>query len=233
MSQVVIGEHQDPKRAMQNAIDELGFAFVDKVKAARSILIVGGDSMILETLIGAIELNTRTPIYLLSMMDKNDCVEATIPRGDDVRMSIKRPAIIEQADFVISIVSMPIDRKRKTELSIERFVFDTWIVPNRSTSSAFKDPHDPWMEGDLRNLVIADLYSQRAIDLAFIDGTLTTGKVLASFDAVALDTIGLRLLGIDADGVGYLQILMMKGLGESSIAKIDVPLGVIASSPHV
>ena len=101
-------------------------------------------------------------------------------------------------------------------------------MPERRTAIGFVRSHEPWLEGDLRNVVLADLYAQRPITLAVIDGTATAGIALASFDPVALDAVAMHMNGIDPESVGYLSALSQQGLGVCALSRIDVPLGFVS-----
>ena len=226
MSKVAIGSHSSPSRALQLALDDLGFDFVGRIKQVSNICIVASDLLLVESLISAIKLHTRANVYVLSNADNQNIVEGSIPRGEEVRMPIRRPKVTMEAEFVIEIAKMPSDVKRKTEFSIEQFIYSTWLVPPRSNNSKFTRAHDPWLEGELRNEVLADVYAQKPIDLAILDDS-NNNAVLVSFDAVAIDSVGMRMLGVDPEDVGYLSKLYMLGLGTSVLSKIDVPLGVI------
>ena len=215
--------------AIREAIEDLGLAFVDLVKSAKSICVVSTASdESIQAIIDAIAFHSRVPIHVLNADDESDAVESTIPRGDDVRMSVRRPRSIVDADVVISLVPMLADRNRRTALSIEQFLFATWYVPERRTVRGFVRSHEPWLEGDLRDIVLADLYAQRPIDLAIVDGTATAGIVLASFDPVAIDAVAMHMNGIDPESVGYLTALSQQGMGVCALSRIDVPLGFIS-----
>lgn len=229
MSKVVVAQGNDSALAIREAIEDLGLPFVDLAKSARSICIVSTTSdESTQAVIDAIGFHSRVPIHALSADDENDVIESTIPRGDDVRMPVRRPRSVIDADVVISIVPMLADPHRRTALSIEQFCFATWYVPERRTAHGFVRSHEPWLEGDLRDVVLADLYAQRPIALAIIDGTATAGIVLASFDAVAIDAIATHMNDIDPESVGYLSALSQQGLGVCALSKIDIPLGLIS-----
>ncbi len=230
MPKVAVAEGNNPSRAIRESLDNLGNAFIDLAKSAKSICIVSTGSVeSTQAVIDAIALHSRVPIHVLSADDEGDVVEATIPRGDDVRMPIRRPRSVFDVDVVISLVPMLADHHRRTALSIEQFCFATWYVPERRTAHGFVRSHEPWLEGDLRDGVLADLYAQRPINLAIIDGTETAGITLASFDAIALDAVGAHMAGIDPESVGYLLALSRQGLGVCALSKIDIPLGMISS----
>lgn len=229
MSKVAVAQGNDSAIAIREAIEDLGLVFVDFAKSARSICIVScGSDESTQAVIDAIQFHGRVPIRILNLGDENDVIESTIPRGDDVRMPIRRPQLIIDAHVVISISPMLADRNRRTALSIEQFLFSTWYVPERRTAHGFTRSHEPWLEGDLRDVVLADLYVQRPIDLAILDGTATAGIVLASFDPIALDAVAMHMNGVDPESVGYLSALSQRGLGVCALSKIDIPLGLIS-----
>lgn len=229
MSKVAVAQGNDSAVAIREAIEDLGLVFVDFAKSARSICIVStGSDESTQAVIDTIAFHSRVPMYVLSLDDEGDAVESTIPGGDDVRMPIRRPRAIVDADIVISICPMLANSNRRTALSIEQFLFATWYVPERRTAHGFVRSHEPWLEGDLRDVVLADLYAQRPIDFAIIDGTATAGTVLASFDPVAVDTVAMHMNGIDSESVGYLSALAQEGMGVCALSKIDIPLGLIS-----
>ena len=229
MSKVAVAQGNDSALAIREAIEGLGLAFVDLAKSAKSICIVSmASDESTQAVIDALCFHGRSPIHVLNVDDERDTVELTIPRGDDVRMPIRRPRSIMDADVVISIVPMLADRNRRTALSIEQFLFATWYVPERRTAHGFVRSHEPWLEGDLRDVVLADLYAQRPIDFAIIDGTATAGIALASFDAIAIDSVAMHMNSVDPEAVGYLPALSQQGLGVCALSKIDIPLGLIS-----
>jgi hypothetical protein len=214
MSKVVVAQGNHGSHAVRAAIEELGLAFVDLVKTAKSICIVStGTRDVTQTVIDAILFHSRTPIHVLGPDDERDTIEASIPRevegvGDRVsgglRMPIRRPRAIADADVVIAIAPMVADKDRRTMLSIEQFLFQTWYVPERRTAQGFVRTHAPWLEGALRDVVLADVY------------------------AVAVDSVGVHMRDIDPESVGYLRFLAEHGVGVCTLSKIDVPLGIIS-----
>lgn len=229
MPKVAVAQGNDSVVAIREAIEDLGLAFVDLAKSARSICIVSTASdESIQSVIDAIDFHSRVPIHVLNADDERDVVESTIPRGDDVRMPVRRPRSVIDADVVISIVPMLADPHRRTALSVEQFCFASWYVPERRTAHGFVRSHEPWLEGDLRDVVLADLYAQRPIDLAVIDGAATAGIVLASFDPLAADAVAMHTNDVDPESVGYLAALSRRGLGVCALSKIDIPLGLIS-----
>lgn len=229
MSKVVVAQGNDPVRGIQEVIDDLGLAFVDFVKAAKSICIVSTGSVeATQAVIDAIAFHSRVPIRVLGLEDVGDAIETTIPRDGDVRMPIRRPRMVMEAEAVIMVALMLPDIRRRTELTIEQYLFQTWMVPSRSNAAGFLHPHDPWLEGELRDVVLADLYAQKPIALAFLDGSASSGVTLAGFDAIAVDSVAARMREIDPETVGYLAVLDRLGLGTCVLSKIDVPLGAIS-----
>lgn len=229
MSKVAVAQGNDPVSAIREVIDDLGSVFVDLAKSAKSICIVSTASdEATQAVIDALGFHGRAPIHVLNADDEGDSVEVSIPRGEDLRSPIRRPRSIIGADVVIVIVPMLADRNRRTLLTIEQFCFSTWYVPERRTVHGFVRSHEPWLEGDLRDIVLADLYTQRPITLAIIDGTATSSIALASFDAIALDAVAMHMNGIDPESVGYLSTLSQQGLGVCALSKIDIPLGMIS-----
>lgn len=229
MSKVVVAQGNDSSQGIRRAIEDLGLEFVDLVKKAKSICIVSTASRdATQTVIDAILFHSRTLIHVLSPDDEQNTIESTIPRGDDVRMPVRRPRAMIDADVVIAIAPMLADKGRRTMLSIEQFLFQTWYVPERRTPSGFIRTHAPWLEGELRDVVLADLYAQRPVTLAFVDGSATAGIVLAGFDAVAVDSVGVHMNGLIPEDVGYLSSLASQNIGVCTLSKIDVPLGIIS-----
>ena len=228
MSKVVVVQEDNSARAVQKAVDELGFEFVDFVKSIQSICIVSTASIeATQAVIDAIAFYSRASIKILQLRDASDYAEATIPRDGDMRMPIRRPKVVIEAEAVIMVGTFLSDVRRRTEYSIEQYLFETWIVPVRSNAAGFIHPHDPWLEGELRDVVLADLYAQKPLMLAFLDGSASVGVTLAGFDAVAVDSVAARMREVDSESVGYLAELSRLGLGTNVLSRIDVPLGVI------
>jgi len=143
-------------------------------------------------------------------------------------MPIRRPRAVIDAEVVIVIAPMLVDRARRTMFSIEQYIFATWYAPERRTAQGMIRSHEPWLDGELRDVVLADLYAQKPIALSLIDGAATSGIALASFDAVAVDAVGIHMNGVIPEDVGYLRTLAQQGLGACTLSKIDVPLGMIS-----
>lgn len=240
MSKVVVAQGSNSSQGIRNAIEELGLEFVDLVKTAKNICIVStGSRDATQTVIDAILFHCRTPIHVLGPDDERDVVEGSIPREIEavgsrqldvgaLRMPIRRPRAMIDADVVISLAPMLADKDRRTMLSIEQFLFQTWYVPERRTPQGFIRTHAPWLEGELRDVVLADLYAQKPMTLAFVDGSATAGIVLAGFDAVAVDSVGVHMNGLIPEDVGYLSSLAAQYIGVCTLSKIDVPLGIIS-----
>lgn len=156
---------------------------------------------------------------------------------------IRRPRAAVDADVVISIAPLKTHHSAKISLAVENWVFNSWIVPSRITSIGSVMTHEPWLAGDgVRDAMIATIYAQKPCDLAIIDGTtamegdgpvngtpVRMNVILAGFDAIAVDTVGTALMGIDAQSIPYLAQLASLNLGINTLAKIDVPLAVITS----
>lgn len=228
MSKVLVAQGNDSVQVMSGLVEALGFAFVDMVKAARAICIVStGSPEATQVVIDAIAFHSRTRVHVLNVADALDFVEATIPRGDDIRMTIRRPRVLMEADVVLVVAPLFSDVRRQTEFSIEQYLFHTWIVSPRHGGN-FLHPHDPWLEGELRDVVLTDLYAQKPITLALLDDSVASGVGLASFDVVAVDSVAARMREIDPESVGYLCELSRQGFGTCALSKIDVPLGVIS-----
>lgn len=238
MSKVVVAQGNSSSQAVRVAIEGLGLAFVDLVKGATSICIVSTASRdATQAVIDAILFHCRTPIHVLGPDDETDVIEATIPREvvdneqsdvEALRMPIRRPRAIGNADVVIALAPMIANKDRRTMLGIEQFLFQTWYVPERRTPRGTIRTHAPWLEGSLRDVVLADLYAQRPVTLMFVDGSATTGVVLAGFDAVAVDSVAVQMHGVTPEDVGYLRMLAKRDIGVCALSKIDVPLGVIS-----
>lgn len=278
MPKVSVAQGEFRRKSVREAVDGLGNEFVDKVKAAKSILIVPNVSHCelqlasvhvdtIRAIIDAIRLHSRVPIVigasgdygtkaafrhfgfenLPSEYDKVTLIDFV----DDVSIetlvkmghAIRRPKTAMNADFVISIAPLKTHHSAKISLTVENWVFNSWIVPSRITSVGSVATHEPWLVGEgTRDAMIAELYAQKPCHLAIIDGTMAMegngpidgtavrmNVVLAGFDAVAVDTVGTALMGFDAQSIPYLSQIAALNLGVNTLSKIDVPLSVITS----
>ena len=235
MSKVIAVRGGNSVDLLREAIEELGLAFVDVVKGASSIGIVSLlQPEATQVLVDAIRFHARTPIHVLSPNDAYDVCEGSIVRevvvapAVPLRMPVRRPRVILDADVVMVAVPMFMQKNRNVLLAIEQYLFQTWYVPARKTSEGYGGTHAPWLEGELSDVVLADLYGQKPIALSFLDGSGTVGAMLAGFDAVAVDAVGWRMHDIDPENVGYLRMAAEQGLGVCTLSKIDVPLGIIS-----
>lgn len=280
MSQVSVAQGEFRKKAVREAVDGLGNAFVDKVKAARNILIVPNVSHCelqlasvhvdaIRAVIDAIRLHSRVPITIGAAGDYGtkaafrhfgyenlpneydkltlaDLADDAIVESTVLDHAIRRPKTAMTADFVISIAPLKTHHAAKISLTIENWVFNSWIVPARITSVGSVATHEPWLAGEgTRDAMIAELYAQKPCDMAIIDGVMAMegdgpihgiavrmNVVLAGFDAVAVDTVGTALMGFDAQSIPYLSHIAALNLGTNTLSKIDVPLSVITSLSH-
>jgi hypothetical protein len=220
------------EKSVADVIDALGMDFVDCVKNAKNIaMIVSGNSVqSAQMLMNAITTHSRTPVTIIGAPPWHETAEGSIPRGDDVRMPIIRPKVLIDTDVVMMIGQRIHDVRRKTEGLIEQYLFATWHAPQRNDSRFFRS-HDPWLEGDLHDVVIADLYTQKPITLALYDGSTSDGNLLGGFDAIAVESIAARMRGIDPGSLPYLSALADRGFGTCTMSNINVPIGIITSDP--
>lgn len=83
--------------------------------------------------------------------------------------------------------------------------------------------------------ILIEMYKLRPPDLVIMDGILAmegygpcspevrrVGKVLASTDAVALDTVMGHMMGFRADEVPYLRIARERGIGETDLDAMEI-----------
>lgn len=225
MSKVSVAWGDSSYEGVKEVLDACGMDLVEAVKNAKNIVVAGeGDAV--RAVVDFVRFHCRTSITVLSD-DARDIVEGSMPRGDDVRMPIRRPRIAMEADFCIAVAPMIPDRALRNRLSIEHWVFSTWFVPARSGSVDALHRHEPWLEGELRDDVLADVYAQKPVTFAIVDGSATVGMVFASFDAIAVDSVVRHVVDLDSEDGSYLSRLAAQGMGENRLSRIDVPMGVI------
>lgn len=240
---------------MYEALYGLGMEFVDKMKSAKSILIVPNISSVdgafsthadaLRGTIDAIRVHSRVPITIGAagtygtkaafqrfgydrLLREYDAVRLYDFYDDTLLESfIDDGAMMIRRPAIAMNADFVISMTPIISFTIENWILNSWIVPPRSSATGMVWNHEPWLEGK-RDHVLAELYEQKICDLGIIDGIDIRNTVLCGFDVVAVDTVGLALEEIDAETVGYLRMLAEREFGVHTLSKIDVPLGLIS-----
>ncbi|MFZ2682264.1 MAG: DUF362 domain-containing protein [Patescibacteria group bacterium] len=177
-------------------------------------------------------------LKLLDLQDE-DYVEQTFVSVSGNQSVLRRPKVVMEADLTISITNLKTHKDYGAALAVSNWAEGTMLVPPRVTVQGRVWSRYPWLSvGGPRMMheLLAFLYTQKACDVAIIDGVLAMegsgpvegspvamGLALSGYDAVAVDAVAATLMGLDPHGLGYLELLAEAGLGVNDMSKIDVP----------
>ena len=176
----------------------------------------------------------ETPIQLLYLIDEMDF------RPKPVRVS---SLLMDRNNYVMSVARMKTHDRAVATLSLKNIVVgapikDLGFVSDRSRRPAGAVNDKPIVHGGgyrgINYNLFTSAYHLRP-DLAFVDGydgmegngpvrgTLIDSRVcIAGLDWVAVDRIGVELMGIDPAIIGYLNFCAGAGLGQYDMNKIEV-----------
>ena len=176
----------------------------------------------------------ETPIQRIYLIDELDF------RPKPVRVS---SWLMDRDNFVVSVARMKTHDRVVATLSLKNIVVgapikDIGFVADRSRRPAGAVNDKPLVHGNgIRGInynLFTCAYNLRP-DLAFVDGydgmegngptrgTVVDHRVcLAGFDWMAVDRVGVELMGIDPATIGYLTFCAEAGLGQFNINKIEV-----------
>lgn len=177
-------------------------------------------------------------VKLVDLQDEQ-YVEQTFTQPDGNQTILRRPKIVMDADFTISVSNLKTHKDYGASLSVTNWAEGTMIVPPRITVQGRVWSRYPWLSvGGPKTMhqMLAFLYMQKPCDVAIIDGILAMegegpvhgapvamGVALSGFDAVAVDAVAATLMGLDPHGLGYLEMIAQAGKGVNEMSKIDVP----------
>jgi len=175
----------------------------------------------------------ETPIQLIHLIDETEF------RPKPVRVT---SYLMDRNNFIVSVARMKTHDRIIATLSLKNIVVgapikDIGFVSGRNrpegTRSDKSIVHGNGIKGINYNL-FTSAYNLRP-DLAFIDGydgmqgngptrgTVVDSRVcLAGLDWLAVDRIGVELMGIDAATIGYMNFCADAGMGQFDINKIDL-----------
>ncbi len=182
----------------------------------------------------------------VTLLDLNDdeTVEGYCIRADGSHASIFRSKQATEADVKISVAPMKTHRDLGVSLSVENWVFGTWIVPSRIGMNGRVWARWPWLQAEgqkAQQETMASLFAQLPCDVAIVDGVVgmegdgpisgravPMGVVLAGMDPVAVDAVACTLMGIDPHDVGYLSLCQDQQSGIIDLGKVNVPPILVA-----
>ncbi len=156
-------------------------------------------------------------------LDKNDFEEIPILKGESVRVS---KTILDPCFFIISAAKLKTHDRVVATLSLKNLAVGMVLMPDKPKI------HQGVKEINKNLLLLA---KKRIPDLASIDafygmegngpsrGDMVKCDIaIASLDFLAADRIGLEIMGILPEDVGYLLYCQQEGLGEYSLRKIEI-----------
>lgn len=181
----------------------------------------------------------------IALLDLND-EEFFEQQVEQVDVAVRRPRLLKEVDFSISLTPLKIDHDSGIALTIKNWAMGTWIVPSRISASGRVWARWPWMameEPKRHHEIIANVYLAQPCDLGIIDGfdgmqgdgpvdgRLAASRVaIAGFDLVAVDAVGTTLMGLDPADIGYLSMLGEKKAGTMELSQINIPPMVLAEA---
>lgn len=176
----------------------------------------------------------------LKLLDLND--DATVSGfyvkrdGSKGVMAFSKTAV--EADVTVSLAPMKTHRDTGVTLSVKNWAVGTWVAEPQFGPSGKFWPRWPFLHEEgawAHHMSIAELYGQHKPTVAVLDGFQamegdgpTRGEVLpmhialAGTDAVAVDAVACRLMGIDPSEIGYLVFAAEKGYGTMDEQGIEV-----------
>lgn len=162
------------------------------------------------------------PIEFIDL-NQDDFEVVSISNGKTIRVS-KRA--LDPSNFIISAAKLKTHDSVVATLSIKNIAMG--IIVGRDKFRMHQGPKQT-------NYNLLLLAKKRMPDLASIDGfygmegagptygDIVESKVaLASLDPLAADRVGLEIMGIDSEDVGYLVYCKNEGLGEYNLDGIDI-----------
>jgi uncharacterized protein (DUF362 family) len=177
-------------------------------------------------------------VQLVDLQDL-EYVEQTFVTDDSQQIIVRRPKLVMEADFCISVSNLKTHRDYGATLSVSNWAEGTMIVPPRITVEGRVFSRAPWLLSHgpkTMHQLLAFLYTQKPCDAAVIDGILgmegegpvqggavAMGYALAGFDPVAVDAVAATTIGLDPHGLGYLEMIAQAGKGVNDMSKIDIP----------
>jgi Uncharacterized conserved protein len=176
----------------------------------------------------------ETPIQLIYLIDELDF------RPKPVRVT---SLLMDRDNFVMSIARMKTHDRVIATLSLKNIVVgapvkDIGFVSDRTRRPAGTVNDKPLVHGNgyrgINYNLFTCAYNLRP-DFAFVDGydgmqgngpvrgTIIDSRVcFAGFDWMAVDRVGVELMGIDPTTIGYLTFCAQAGMGQFDLSKIEV-----------
>jgi len=164
----------------------------------------------------------QLPIEFVDL-NKDDFEMIVISKSESVRVS---KTVLDPSFFVISAAKLKTHDAVVVTLSIKNLAMGMVLLRD-------KEKVHQGIEEMNHNLFL--LAKKRMPDLGSIDGfygmegegpiggnMLRCGVAIASTDSLAADRVGLEIMGIDPEYVGYLVYCGRRNLGEYNLGKIDV-----------
>lgn len=174
------------------------------------------------------------------LFDLND--DATVPgtyvKRDGSLGPMGIAKTVAESDFTVDLTVMKTHRDVGVSLCVKNWTIGTWVAASSIGLSGRIWARAPYLHAqgnDAHHETIAELLRQTKPDLCVVDAFLamegdgpTHGDpvemklALAGTDAVAVDSIGCRLMGIDPSGIRYLALASQRGYGVLDETRIDV-----------
>lgn len=156
-------------------------------------------------------------------LNKDDFENIPISKGESVRVS---KTILNPSYFIISAAKLKTHDTVVATLSIKNIAMGGILREDK------KKMHQGIKEINHNLLLLAE---RRMPDLASIDGfygmegegptygdMIETKTAIAGLDPLAADRVGIEIMGINPEDVGYLVYCRNEGLGEYNLKKIDI-----------
>ncbi len=214
-------------------IDHLRERGADDIVIGESC-IFGVDAQEAFRVTGMKEISEKKGVRLIDF-DQVDPTEIAIPGGRLVR-KIKVPALLKDIDFIISIPVMKTHMHTRVTLSIKNMKGLLWRREKARFHHLQSDEKvtQGYKEKEL-DIAISEMASVLFPHFAIIDGTVgmegmgpaygnpkKMGVIVAGDNALSVDAVATRLMGLDPETVPHLALSAERGLGEIHLRNISI-----------
>lgn len=184
---------------------------------------------------GMKEISEREGVQLIDL-DRTDAVELVVPDGKLIQ-KIKVSAIVKEADVVISVPVMKTHMHTRVTLSIKNMKGSLWRKEKARFHHLRFDEEMTRGHKEL-DIGISEMASVLFPHFAVIDGTCGMegmgpaygrpkgmGLIVAGDNALSVDAVAARLMGLAPETIPHLALSAGRGLGEIDLRNISVEPG--------
>jgi uncharacterized protein (DUF362 family) len=155
--------------------------------------------------------------------------------------------LFDPSAFIVSLAMLKTHNVVVATMTVKNMVMGSPLHQPRSETQSWSDKQkfhegvrvsnfDMFLNAQLQrpywNLGVIDGYQGMEGDGPTAGTAVDSHVALASTDLIALDRVGLDVMGIDPAEVGYLNYCGQAGLGQYDINQIEVRPGLLSAYPH-